>query len=75
MEITESQKVKFYLGAALMIFPLAFFMWSMFPGDLGLIAATAVSLFLCGFILLFMTVLDMKIADIEIRLIEDKKEP
>lgn len=73
MEITESQKVKFYLGAALMIFPLGFFMWSMFPGDMGLIAATAAALFVCGAILLFMTVLDMKVADIEIRLIEDKK--
>ena len=74
MDLKDNQTLKFYLGTTLMIFPVGFFMWSLFPGDLGMLAATSVILFLCGSILLFMTILDMKMAAIEIRVISGSEE-
>jgi hypothetical protein len=75
MEKNETQKIKFYLGTALMVFPLGFFIWSSFPGYMGMVAATATILFICGGILLFTTILDMKFAEIEIRIVEEREKP
>lgn len=64
----EKQTVKFILGAMLMIFSASFLAETIYP---GLVTAMGVALFLCGAILLFMTVLDMKLAEVEITIKEN----
>lgn len=68
MEKKENQQYRFYLGTALLLFPAGFYAYSVF----GMIAATTAFLMICGAILLFTTVLDMKLAEIEIRIVEEK---
>lgn len=69
MEKKENQKYRFYLGTALVLFPAGFYAFSTY----GMIAATTTFLMFCGAILLFTTVLDMKLAEIEIRIVEEKE--
>jgi hypothetical protein len=68
MDKKDNQKYRFYLGAALLMFPAGFFAYSV----LGMLAATTAFLMVGGAILLFTTVLDMKLAEIEIRIVEEK---